>query len=127
MIDNDPVVVLVTGSRNWPAHEASHVMDEIAKMRPDLLVVGCCPSGVDMIARAWAEDSCVDTAVFRAKWDTEGKGAGPRRNARMVAFVAGMPAGWMRMVVAFPRGASPGTRGCIKLATDAGLLVRVRP
>ena len=52
--------------------------------------------------------------------DTYCPTAGPRRNAVMVA-----KAPRADRVVAFPHGASYGTRGCMRLAREAGIPVEV--
>jgi hypothetical protein len=50
--------------------------------------------------------------------------AGPRRNQAMIERAVGAAAkGWKVRVLAFPRGASRGTRGTMALATTAGLNV----
>jgi hypothetical protein len=51
-----------------------------------------------------------------ADWTTHGKAAGPIRNARMVALGADV-------CLAFPKGESRGTRGCMRLAEKAGIRV----
>lgn len=54
--------------------------------------------------------------VHEAEWVTYGRYAGPRRNAEMVALGADV-------CLAFPLGASHGTRGCMALAEAAGIPV----
>lgn len=64
--------------------------------------------------------------VYPAQWAAYGRGAGPKRNAEMVRHLAAhVAAGGTGMVLGFPWGASPGTRGCLKLAAEAGLPVTV--
>jgi hypothetical protein len=53
-----------------------------------------------------------------ADWAQHGKAAGMIRNREMVALGADV-------VLAFPLGRSPGTRGCIRTAEEAGLTVKV--
>jgi hypothetical protein len=42
-------------------------------------------TGVDQAAHALARKAEIDVHVFAAKWKAHGRGAGPRRNARMAA------------------------------------------
>jgi hypothetical protein len=60
----------------------------------------------------------LDVERHPADWDRYGRAAGPRRNAEMVGLGA-------HACVAFPLGASRGTRGCMKLAAEAGIPVFV--
>lgn len=112
--------VLVTGSRNWPTRNAvwAALDEQHTRLGDDmLLVVGDCPTGADRHAREWAYERGVVADVHLADWAAYGRAAGPRRNAAMVATG---PA----IVLAFPLGASRGTRGCMRLAERAGIPVK---
>lgn len=126
-VDPDPPTscrrVLVTGSRDWTDTGAVREALNLAWRdagQPIVVVHGACPTGADHIADGWAvEHECAGITVerHRADW-TLGPRGGPVRNLRMVNLGA-----WR--VLAFPLGASPGSRGCVRLAQAAGLDVRV--
>lgn len=113
--------VLVTGSRDWPKPAVVWAaLDEqlLQHGKQMLLVVGDCPTGADRYAYDWAWERGVVADVYLADWAAYGRGAGPRRNAAMVATRPSV-------VLAFPLGESRGTRGCMRLAEKAGIPVRV--
>lgn len=143
-----PFRVLVSGSRDWTDvdHVALRLDDVLANHPEGLLVVhGACPDGLDAIADAWAVatpnvgverhpadwDSCAWECPMSAHRFQKRAGdrlhpgilpdycpkAGPRRNALMVGLGAELMLGW-------PLGRSPGTRGCMGLARRAGIRVR---
>jgi hypothetical protein len=112
-------VVIVTGSRNWTDHWI--VFGALRDESPHLVVHGGCETGADSWADEWCRDWYVDTVTLRARWRVDGKldrSAGPRRNLRMLKAYPGAT------VLAFPLD-GPGTRGCIKLARELGMLVKV--
>lgn len=125
-----PPRILVTGSRDWADRDTirSALLTEInaALFAEDskwpVLVHGGCPTGADAIAdEVWRDlmtryTSLDEPEVHAADWRSEGRAAGPKRNARMVALGADV-------VLAFPIGKSPGTRGCMALARKAGIPV----
>lgn len=80
------------------------------------LVHGACKGG-DMIAddiwRSWGGLTELHP-VLQDHWDFYGLAAGPLRNAHMVDLGADK-------CLAFPIGRSKGTRGCYRLAKDAGI------
>lgn len=108
-------VLVVTGGRTCLADDVWEALDERS---PDLVLVGCCPTGADRAARRWCRERGVPCGVFRARWKRLGKAAGPKRNAMLVA--AGVAVG--AEVLAFPRG-GPGTADCMRKARRAGLRV----
>lgn len=57
-----------------------------------------------------------EVQAYPADWDRYGRSAGHRRNAQMVADGADL-------CLAFPLGESRGTRGCMRLASQAGIRV----
>ena len=115
--------ILITGSREWTDRatirralvEAGHRSGVHPR---DTVVVHGGARGADTIADEVADAFGCQVEVHPADWDRYGKAAGHRRNAEMVALGADV-------VLAFPLGASPGTRGCMKLAENAGIPVRV--
>lgn len=112
--------VLVCGSRNWhDRREIYATLDRLAKdWGPDVVVIEGDAKGVDRMAGYWARKHRFENVKFPvtdADWKAHGKGAGPKRNARMLA--EGRP----DLVVAFPGGS--GTRNMIDQATAAGVPV----
>lgn len=127
--------ILITGTRDELTGEqidkVRYAIDmEVwsASGTPVTLVHGDCPTGVD--ALVVADWYCVPHRTLEAhpaNWSapcdsgcyrrpTEGRcpAAGPRRNREMVEAGADV-------CLAFPMGASRGTRGCIALAQAAGI------
>ncbi len=125
--DDEPVRVMVTGSRKWADTDR---MDEALSWavrnartaypgrRIELVHGGA--TGADSMAGAWWEKQGlgpVDVHPVTSKmWDREGKGAGHARNARMVTTRP-------HVVLAFDKDGSPGTASAIRLAREAGLPV----
>lgn len=113
--------VIVTGSRNLVEELFVHSkLDEIEREFEEIgsLVEGGCPTGADRFARSWL-GMPVARCTFAADWNTYGKSAGPRRNREMLELFPDA------LVLAFPSGASPGTRNCIKQALALGHTVRI--
>lgn len=116
--------ILITGSRDWTDKDA--VIDAIMDLNnwypidwdEVVIVHGDCPTGADKIADDWAKATGIETDPHPANWELFGKAAGPKRNKEMVDLGADI-------VLAFPKGKSAGTRGCIKLAQEAGLPVKI--
>lgn len=122
--------MMVTGGRDYSnrAH-VFRVLDEI-HIRDHIAIVlhGACGwdadkpetmtekrlQGADGLADEWARLHGIHSTREAAHWTTQGRGAGPRRNAKMVAMNP-------HRVVVFPGG--PGTAGAAALATRAGLIV----
>jgi hypothetical protein len=109
--------VLITGSRTWD--DAESITAELAALPPGTTIVhGGCPTGADAIAHQYAVENGIPVEVYPADWDEHGRAAGPIRNAEMIAT---MP----DLVLAFVRGDSPGTRGCVRAAISAEVPVRI--
>lgn len=89
-------------------------------------IVGDC-KGPDTHARDWLKARGVQGVVLQARWDQEGKAAGPNRNARLISRAQaeserrGIPAA----VVAVWDGQSTGTADTIQRAQAAGLPLEV--
>lgn len=73
-------------------------------------------AGADTLAGRVAAAWGMRVEEHPADWGRHGKAAGPRRNAGMVALGADV-------VLAFPLGASRGTRDCMAKAAAAGIRV----
>ncbi len=115
--------VLVTGSRHHDNPDRIwNALDERRAAHPDrtmILVVGDCPTGADMYARAWAKDHDVPCSVWIAEWEKYGKSAGPRRNRKMVdAFLHNECLAFYQ-----PGEANKGTRDCADYAEERGIPV----
>lgn len=143
-----PYVAIVTGSRQASVELRALVHRDLDTLFLRLratgrrLVVrhGACPTGADHYASEWVrlhQDHGVTEDPHPADWtgpchrecgrrhrrqSSSGRSrcpaAGPRRNRGMVALGADV-------VLAFPVGASRGTRGCMRLAEESGLTVEV--
>ena len=110
------VRVLVTGSRCWI--DNGTLTAALAALRAEhgprlLLVHGGCRTGADHLADQWARATGTRVERWPADWST-GRGAGPARNAAMVAT---RPAACL----AFLAGDTPGTTHCANLAERAGI------
>jgi hypothetical protein len=118
--------ILVTGSRNWPDGDEYLIYRAILRWLdgqgwtfgsdPNPVVVHGGARGVDTISDKWATSHGWVSECHPADWKRWGRSAGHRRNAEMVALGADV-------CLAFPLGASPGTRGCMRLAWEAGIRV----
>jgi hypothetical protein len=118
--------ILVTGSRYWRDRAAVRAgLDEAyRRWGPFVLVHGDCrdrrtgkPVGADRWADEWAVDHAavgIEVERHSADWDRHGDAAGPIRNAEMVARDA-------LVCLAWPTRYSRGTKGCMRLADEAGI------
>lgn len=118
------IAVLVTGSREWSDRKVieSRLMEhETLAMQVDdgtwrLLIHGDA-RGADRTAASIAHRLGWQVLPMPAQWQRDGKRAGPDRNRRMVEVLLQLSlCGWDVAVEAFPLGASPGTRNCIREA-----------
>lgn len=111
--------ILVTGSRDWHSQDTIRMaLEEVRRghHRP-VLLHGDCPTGADAMAdQIWREWG-LPVQTFPADWKKHGRAAGPIRNQEMVNTGPDV-------CLAFPKGASRGTRGCIRMARKAGIEVR---
>jgi hypothetical protein len=111
--------ILVSGSRDWT--DVDRVRNALrhawAYLQPGpITLVHGAARGLDTIAgRVWTGGN-LPVEVHPADWNKHGKGAGPIRNQAMVDLGADL-------LVAFPLGASIGTRDCIRRAKAAGIIV----
>lgn len=99
----DVQIVLVTGGRDYKDREK--VFDILDEINPGTLIEGGA-SGVDRLAKEWAESRGVDVLSFPAQWDQHGKSAGPIRNRQMAEFLqdAEQQHAVNGLVVVFPGG-----------------------
>lgn len=116
------MVVIVSGGREANGDDCIRVgkeLDAVHALTPIELLVEGGARGVDMCARHWASTHGVECKESPADWERHGRSAGHRRNAMMLGSHVGA------LVMAFPRGPSPGTRGMIGMAQRLGYVVRV--
>lgn len=110
--------VLITGDRNWhdPGLAERIVSRLIAKHGPLLTIVHGDASGIDRSFAEAAEACGIKQEAHPAEWDKYGRGAGPRRNAEMIALGA-------ELCIAVHRdiARSLGTRDCARKAVVAGI------
>jgi len=112
--------IVVCGSRhfqNYPLLRKA-VGDTIALVRAErpnsqIVIVSGCARGADQLGERFAAENGLSVERFAANWARFGRGAGPKRNAEM-AKVA-------NLVIAFPVGASKGTKNMIKQAQKKGI------
>jgi len=109
--------VLVTGSRDLTDRKL--VWDALMPYGSGhwTLIVGDCPTGADLFARAHFRGSRM--RVFTADWATHGKAAGPKRNQAMVDSGADVCLAFLKAGLA-----CRGTRDCASRAELAGIPVR---
>ncbi len=94
------------------------VLDKIHRQRGILCIISGCADGADDAGLEWAELNRIPVARFevtRRDWEIQGRGAGPRRNQRMIDD--GLP----DVAVEFPGGA--GTRDCRRRLDERGIVV----
>jgi len=103
--------IAVTGGRDHQNQEL--VYRALENEDPSVVVLGCCPTGVDKYALDWCLESGTFFWLFNADWDKYGKMAGPRRNAEMI--YDGEP----DKLLVFQGGI--GTQDCKRTAKQAGV------
>ena len=113
--------VLVCGSRDYPDRDrVFQTLDQYrAKLGTRMMVISGGATKADEYARQWATSRKVDHMILYARWDTEGKAAGPIRNRRMAAKKP-------KLVLAFSRDfdASWGTSDMIRVAEKLNIEVK---
>lgn len=127
------ITVLVCGGRNFSDETlVREALDKVQRDNANLRIIhgGCgasadAPSagwrayykGADGLAHAWAEKNGHEAKGYPARWNSEGRAAGPKRNARMLEI------DHPQLVVAFPGG--DGTADMIAKARRASVPVIV--
>lgn len=118
------MILLICGTRTFADYELlCRKCDALTANYSTGTVVSGGARGADLLGEQWGRSRGWAVRQFPARWDTEGKQAGPLRNRRMAAHVVavGAPFG----VVAFWDGVSRGTKDMIDVATEVGIPVRV--
>ncbi|WP_026415469.1 SLOG family protein [Actinomadura oligospora] len=115
--------IIVTGSRDW--EDYTHIWKSLYVFTaydedPLVLVHGNCATGADAMADDWGKLNLPGECIWRypANWGAFGRAAGPMRNQLMLRAHSDAD-----FVLAFPLGASQGTRGCMRSASETGLTV----
>lgn len=119
--------LLITGSRNFGSQGSfdielmrSALKDARRRLHDAsfdrIILVHGAARGADQLAAAVGKSMGFVLEAHPAQWNVHGKAAGPIRNKEMVDLGADL-------MLAFPRGSSRGTRGCMKLAAEAGIKV----
>lgn len=108
--------LLVTGSRAWTDGELLYaILDEVTREWDEVFLVVGDARGADTTALAWAKDRGHHGKVFKARWESEGKGAGPLRNQRMIDANHDIQAA----VAFFQTGEkNAGTKDCVRRLYD---------
>ena len=111
-------IVLVTGTRDNNYFEPVSVYQALSDSKPDLIVHGDCPTGIDALAKAYADGYNIAQIPMPARWDELGKRAGPDRNYDMCKLISHlMVYGHTAVCLAFPKGTNySGTRNCMSSA-----------
>ena len=109
--------LLICGSRTW--WDPVPIAAVLAACPPDTTVVHGDARGADRLAAGLARLAGLAVEAHPADWTRDGRAAGPRRNAAMLAT-------GIDQVVAFRvDGASPGTDHMVRIARKAGVPVRI--
>ena len=104
------IKIAVTGGRNYKNENRVYtVLSNAFSVYGDrmYLIIGDCRTGLDAIAKEWAQNLGVEHKIYVAEWSKYGNIAGPIRNEEMIK--AGP-----KFLIAFPGGA--GTYNCISIA-----------
>lgn len=127
--EGPPVLIVITGSRDWSNQEAIH--NDLAAVEATgrlWAVIEGDARGADRIAgRGWASKARhrgVGWVSFPADWSKHGKRAGPIRNREMLAYaLQAVEQGIKPVVLAYPLERSIGTLDMMRCCTEAGLRV----
>ena len=78
-------------------------------------------TGVDAIAKSFAQEHGLKYVEMKADWSKYGRSAGPRRNAKMADY------GDVLIAFRYKNKPSKGTESMIKLAMEKGLEIHIIP
>ena len=104
---------LVCGGRDF---DDKQWLYEVLDTLPITEIIQGDANGADLLAKQWAIDRDIDHQDFPARWQTEGRKAGPLRNRRMLDTAT------PDIVIAFPGGT--GTNDMVKYAISKGVPVK---
>lgn len=121
------MIVIVCGSRDWTDRDTIRAW--LSRLPAGTTVVHGAARGADTLAGEVARELGFEVREYPARWETEGKAAGPMRNQRMLdAEREGL-----RLVLAFtwalakPEQRPTGTGDMVVRAVAAGVRVTVVP
>lgn len=115
------MIIVCTGGRDYKdVDKVHHILNMLSPMG---IIVGDCPTGVDLFIREWCESVKIirpnfKYTVLEANWDKEGLAAGPIRNKKMVMLGKKFT---NVLLLAFKGG--KGTADCIKHARAVNMIV----
>lgn len=112
--------VIVAGCRDFADYDLLKEKCDfyLQNKKPEIIViVSGHASGADTLGERYAQERGYETEVYPADWKTNGRAAGPIRNAQMAAVADAL--------IAFWDGKSRGTKNMIDTATKRGLQVAV--
>ena len=112
--------VVVAGCRDFADYELLKEKCDfyLQNKKPGIIViVSGHASGADTLGERYAQERGYETEVYPADWKTNGRAAGPIRNAKMASVA--------HTLIAFWNGKSRGTKNMIDTATKRGLQVAV--
>ena len=112
--------VIVAGCRDFADYELLKEKCDfyLQNQKPeDIVIVSDHASGADALGERYAQERGYETEVYPADWKTNGRAAGPIRNAQMAAVADAL--------IAFWDDKSRGTKNMIDTATKRGLQVAV--
>jgi ABC-type sugar transport system substrate-binding protein len=113
------VRIIVTGDRNWRCTAlARRVIARLVARHGNVTILDGDASGVDTAFADAASEAGCKVLLFPADWEKYGKGAGPRRNAEMVAAGADFA-----IAVHKSLARSRGTRDAVERCLAAGIPV----
>ena len=112
--------VVDAGGRDFAGYELLKEKCDfyLQNKKPEIIViVSGHASGADTLGERYAQERGYETEVYPADWKTNGRAAGPIRNAQMATVADAL--------IAFWDGKSRGTKNMIDTATKRGLQVAV--
>lgn len=109
------MIIVLTGGRDHGDRDL--VVNVLNKLNPKGIIVGDCPTGVDLFVREWCQEQNANYTVFEADWDKHHLAAGPLRNRNMINFASLLGA----ILIAFKGG--KGTANCVKEAKARNMIV----
>ena len=112
--------VIVAGCRDFADYELLKEKCDfyLQNKKPEIIViVSGHASGADTLGERYAQERGYETEIYPADWKTNGRAAGPIRNAQMATVADAL--------IAFWDGKSRGTKNMIDTATKRGLQVAV--
>ena len=112
--------VIVAGCRDFADYELLKEKCDfyLQNQKPeDIVIVSDHASGADALGKHYAQERGYETEIYPADWKTNGRAAGPIRNAQMATVADAL--------IAFWDGKSRGTKNMIDTATKRGLQVAV--